>query len=118
MSIGECIPIILSWWGPDPIPNDHILSDSHINSLVCHPDQEDTFISSLQCLGWIKLLLNSAEPQVVADIYSTSGELNNGTLAIQCSNHSCPPVRKKLKSSKNCLTAAIVRFLNSAHLFF
>ena len=76
VSIGVYTPIVVSWWGPDPIPNGHVLIDAEekeMNSLICHPDQEDTMITSLQSTGWIKLLLNSANPKVVADVYSTSG---------------------------------------------
>lgn len=78
VSVGVCIPIVISWWGPGPIPNGHILADAEeheMNSLVCHPDQEDTLVSSLPSTGWIKLLLSCTNPQVVADVYSTSGEL-------------------------------------------
>ena len=62
-----------SWWGPDPVPIGHILAEEHgMNSLVCHANLEDAHIQST---GWIKLLLSSAtHPQVVADVYSISGE--------------------------------------------
>lgn len=75
-SVGVCVPIVVSWWGPDPIPNGHILTDAEkneVNSLVCYPEQEDTMISSLSSMGWIKLLLRT-HPKMVADIYSTSGK--------------------------------------------
>lgn len=75
VSVGVWTPIVLSWWGPSPIPSGHVLADADMNSLVCHPDQEDTLISNLESTGWIRLLLSSTNPQVVADVYSPSGEL-------------------------------------------
>lgn len=68
---------MISWWGPDKVPNDHILTDAkenEINSVVCFTDQEDTMITDLQSTGWIKLL-STTHQKVVADIYSTSGRL-------------------------------------------
>jgi len=73
---------VVSWWGPNPIPDGHILDDSEgheLNSVVCCPDQEDTMITTLHCTGWIKLLLRKAHPKVVADVYSTSGKLSSYT---------------------------------------
>lgn len=84
VSVGTSTPIVICWWGPvDPVPNGHILAEDHrMNSLVCHPDQKDTLTSGSQSRGWIKLLLSSTNPQVVADVYSVSGELHLQTCTV------------------------------------
>ena len=61
------MPIVVSWWGPDPMPNQHILADAEVNSMVCH---EDTVMP----MGWIKFLLNNLQPNLAMDVYSTSGK--------------------------------------------
>ena len=66
--------IVVAWWGPMEIPETHILNDQDIDSIVCHPDEEDTLASTLACTGWIKLLVLSLQPKVAYDIYSASGE--------------------------------------------
>ena len=66
--------IVLTWWGPIQIPEGHLLNEEEVDSVVCHPDEEDTLVSTLECTGWIKMLLSSQHPQVVYDVYSVSGE--------------------------------------------
>lgn len=70
--VGTCEQMVIAWWGASAIPQGHILVGK-MNSIICHPAEEDTVISSLQCTGWIKVLLAS-NPQCVADVYSESGE--------------------------------------------
>ncbi len=66
--------VVLTWWGPTPIPSGHILAErKEINSIVCHPEEEDTLLTTQQSTGWINLLLHP-HPHLVADVYSVSGE--------------------------------------------
>ena len=63
----------MAWWGPNAVPEDHVLADK-TNSIICQPAEEDTMISTLSCTSWIKLLIG-ANPQLVVDVYSESGEI-------------------------------------------
>ena len=70
--VGTSEEVVLAWWGPGSVPEDHILQDPKVNSIVCQPEDEDTLITTVQCTGWIKLLLSQGS-QFVADVYSGSG---------------------------------------------
>ena len=64
--VGTSKEVVLAWWGPE----DHILQDPKVNSIVCQPEDEDTLITTVQCTGWIKLLLSQGSH----DVYSGSGK--------------------------------------------
>ena len=70
--LGTSDEVLITWWGPDPIPEGHILMES-VNSIVCQPSEDDTCISNMNCTGWIRLMLGM-HPNIVADMYSVSGE--------------------------------------------
>jgi hypothetical protein len=70
--VGTSEEVVLTWWGPDPVPTNHILQNPKVNSIVCQVEDEDTLITTVQCTGWMRLLLNET-PNFVADIYSESG---------------------------------------------
>ena len=73
MSFATTEAIVLTWWG-SAIPQHHILAErQEINSIVCYPEDEDTLLTTQQATGWINLLLHPP-PQLVADVYSVSGE--------------------------------------------
>jgi len=77
MSFGTSEEIVLVWWGPNTIPKGHIL-ESEMNTIVCHPEEEDTLMSDQQCSGWLKLvLLNIPAKEFVADLYSDYGKSNS-----------------------------------------
>lgn len=71
--------MVISWWGPGLMPKEHLLAQEEIDSIMCHPEDEDTIISTLQSTGWMKIFLN-LYPKLVFDVYSVSGELNWATL--------------------------------------
>ena len=57
------------------IPQGHILGeDPEVDSIICHPEEEETMLTTQQCCaGWMKLLLNQS-PKFVVDLYSISGK--------------------------------------------
>lgn len=72
--MGTSQQVVISWWGPDLVPEEHLLAQEGIDSIVCRPDEEDTMITTLPSTGWMKLFL-TVHPKLVFDIYSVSGEL-------------------------------------------
>ena len=51
--LGTSDEVLITWWGPDPIPEGHILMES-VNSIVCQPSEDNTCISNMNCTGWIR----------------------------------------------------------------
>ena len=49
-----------------------LLQEQGINTIVCHPEEENTMISA-QPTGWMVYLLNNCT--AAADIFSVSGQL-------------------------------------------
>ena len=98
--------IVVAWWGPTRIPDGHILKEEiEVNSVVCHPDEEDTLVSTLECTGWIKMLLMSQHPQVVYDVYSVSGECNG-----ECHKYIVMLVNFTGELTQLCMTSGIKCF--------
>lgn len=64
--------LVIAWWGSGKLPLGHILNlDPDIDTLVCHPQDENTIIAT-QPTGWMKILLKP-KPKFVVDVYSISG---------------------------------------------
>ena len=59
--------------------------DSMLNTIVCHPEEEDTMVTT-QSMGWIEYILNQKQDiqYIVADIFSRYGmSINLYILGIQ-----------------------------------
>ena len=51
----------------------HIMSEGpHFNSIVCHPEDQETMITDESCIGWINYLCKLKEKKVM-DFYSEAG---------------------------------------------
>ena len=73
--MGKSQQVVICWWGPGLMPEEHILAQEGIDLIVCRPEDEDTMITTLQSTGWMKLFLN-IHPKLVFDMYSASGKFN------------------------------------------
>ncbi len=73
--MGKSQQVVISWWGPGKVPEEHLLAQEGVNSLICRPEDEDTIVTTLPSSGWMKLFIN-IRPKLVYDMYSVCGELN------------------------------------------
>ena len=72
VELGTSKEVLFAWWGSNAPPTGHLLSEGQdINTIVCHPLEENTLISE-QATGWMGYLLRQ-QPVMVADIYGTHG---------------------------------------------
>ncbi len=73
VELGSSKEVVIAWWGSSTPPTGHILAEGQdVNTIVCHPQDEDTMMAE-EATGWIGYLLKQAVKQV-ADIYSSSGK--------------------------------------------
>ena len=69
----------MAWWGKGHPPVGHIMSEGpHVNSIVCHPQDEETMVAQ-ESTGWINYLCK-LKPKGVMDLYSETGECGCRTL--------------------------------------
>ena len=75
VSIGTSEVVVIAWWGPGQIQRGHILGEPpEVNSILCHPEEEETLLSTQSTgHGWMNLLLKQC-PLFVVDVYSISGK--------------------------------------------
>ena len=59
--------VVMGWWGEMQHP---LIQEQSINTIVCHPEEENTMISS-RPTGWMLYLLKNCT--AAADIFSVSG---------------------------------------------
>ena len=73
VSIGTSEVVVIAWWGPGQIQRGHILGEPpEVNSILCHPEEEETLLSTQSTgHGWMNLLLKQC-PLFVVDVYSIS----------------------------------------------
>ncbi len=45
VELGTSKGVVIAWWGYSTPPMCHILADQGINTIVCHPQEEDTMLS-------------------------------------------------------------------------
>ena len=71
----------MAWWGKGHPPVGHIMSEGpHVNSIVCHPQDEETMVAQ-ESTGWINYLCK-LKPKKVMDLYSETGECGCRTLVL------------------------------------
>ncbi len=73
VDLGSCKEVVVVWWGSSLPPRGHILAEEqHMNTIVCHPHEEDTMLSE-EPTGWIGYLVRHGVRKV-ADVYGKSGQ--------------------------------------------
>ncbi len=74
--MGKSQQVVISWCGPGKVPEEHLLAQEGVDSLICCPEDEDTIVITLPSSGWMKLFILNIRPKLVYDMYSVCGELN------------------------------------------
>ena len=79
--MGSSSEVVVAWWGHPQ--HSFCQNDLTMNTIVCHPDNEDTQIAT-QSTGWIEFMLSEGQTVFSCDIFSDCGKFINKCHAVHC----------------------------------